>query len=389
MSSCHDEHGQEKVPVLLDSAVRLISGFGYLRSRQPLVPVLLRFLLEEAQEEDKVWSLSAPFPLWSLLNAGPKRIWHKFQIFTAMKKILVTGSNGLLGQKLTELILSSNRAQLIATSKGRNRYPAEEGYVYAEMDICDTPRMRDVIQRFSPDVIIHTAAVTNVDICEQDKDLCRLMNVEAVRSLSVICEENDIHLIHLSTDFVFDGGNGPYAEEADVSPVSVYGESKAESERILFDSSCRWTIIRTILVYGITTDMSRSNIVLWAKSALEKGEPLNIVADQWRMPTLAEDLAEACLLAAEREAPGIYHISGKDMMSVYELVQHVAAFWHLDSSLMKPVSSESLNQTAKRPKRTGFVLDKAIADLGYQPHSFREGLTILDAQIKKRDDRYC
>ena len=186
----------------------------------------------------------------------------------------------------------------------------------------------------------------------------------------------------MSTDFVFDGQAGPYSEDDQPNPLSYYGETKVEAEKIIQASDCRWTILRTILVYGVTANMSRSNIVLWAKSALEKGEPIHVVNDQWRMPTLALDLAEACLLAAEKGATGIFHISGEDMMTVYELVRKVADFWSLDSSLIIPISSKDLNQEAKRPLKTGFILNKAIRVLGYKPHSFSEGLEIVDSQLR-------
>lgn len=298
-----------------------------------------------------------------------------------MKTVLVTGSNGLLGQKLTEKILAEGRVKLIATSKGANRYPVNEGYVYAEMDILDANNVRAVIEQYQPDVIIHTAAMTNVDICEGNKENCIRLNVEAVATLLSLCEEKHIHLIHLSTDFVFDGANGPYSEGDEVNPLSYYGESKVKAEELIKASKVNWAIIRTILVYGITNDMSRSNIVLWAKAALEKGNPINVVNDQWRMPTLAEDLAEACILAAEKDAKGIYHISGKDYMSIAALVRKVAEHWSIDASVINEMNSDTLNQTARRPMRTGFVLDKAIRDLGYQPHSFQEGLKVMEKQM--------
>ena len=299
-----------------------------------------------------------------------------------MKTILTTGSNGLLGQKLTEKILTEGRVKLIATAKGLNRYPIKTGYEYAEMDILDPQQVKLVIEKYKPDAIINTAAMTNVDTCEANKEFCYQLNVEAVRTLVSLCEENNIQLIHLSTDFVFDGADGPYKEEDAVSPVSYYGESKVLAEDLLKQSKARWAIIRTILVYGISSDMSRSNIVLWAKGALEKASPINVVNDQWRMPTLAEDLAEACILAAEKKAQGIYHISGKDYMSIADLVRKVADYWSLDKSYIQEISSTSLNQAAKRPVRTGFVLDKAIKDLGYDPHSFEEGLGVLKGQVE-------
>ena len=299
-----------------------------------------------------------------------------------MKKILVTGSNGLLGQKITERILACKDAELIATTKGENRYPETSGYLYESLDISNLDQIRNVLKKYTPDSVIHTAAMTNVDACEQNKELCYELNVQAVEHLVTVCQELNIHLIHLSTDFIFDGEAGPYTEEAEANPVSYYGQTKLEAEQVILNSGCRAAILRTIIVYGIVNDMSRSNIVLWAKSALEKGEPIKVVDDQWRMPTLAEDLAECCILAANKQAEGVFNASGKDMMSIIELVEQVAEYWNLDKSLITPISSSSLNQPARRPKRTGFILDKTVRELGYNPRSFREGLAIVDSQLR-------
>jgi dTDP-4-dehydrorhamnose reductase len=299
-----------------------------------------------------------------------------------MKKVLVTGSNGLLGQKLTERILAKNDFELIATAKGSNRYSQKEGYLYAEMDILDEANVMEVITKIKPDAVINTAAMTNVDTCETEKEACWALNVKSVEYLIKACKVNDVQLVHLSTDFIFDGLAGPYKEDDAPCPVSFYGESKLAAELLLQESDIDWTVLRTIIVYGIVNDMSRSNIVLWAKGALEKGNPINIVNDQWRMPTLAEDLAEICLLAAEKRAKGVFNASGKDMMSIMELVEQVADFYKLDKSLIHPISSASLNQVAKRPVKTGFILDKSIKELGYNPHSFTEGMQIMEAQIK-------
>jgi dTDP-4-dehydrorhamnose reductase len=301
-----------------------------------------------------------------------------------MKTILVTGSNGLLGQKITEKVLKEGGVNLIATAKGENRYPIKEGYTYVEMDILNPEEVSNVVAKYQPDAIIHTAAMTNVDTCEDQKELAFELNVSAVITLIKVCETYDIQLIHLSTDFIFDGEDGPYDEEAAPNPLSYYGETKLLAEEAVKRSTGKWAILRTIIVYGIVSDMSRSNIVLWAKGALEKGNPLNIVNDQWRMPTLAEDLADCCLLAVEHNAQGVYNASGKDMMSIAELVGKVADFWGLDKSLINEVSAATLNQTAKRPARTGFILDKTMTELHYQPHSFEEGLALLRSQLEKK-----
>lgn len=303
--------------------------------------------------------------------------------FEFMKRILVTGSNGLLGQKLTETILADSELELIATSRGEDRFPVKQKYLYATLDVSDSQQVDDVLGKYKPDAVIHTAAMTNVDQCEINKDQCWTANVDAVKNLIASCEKYGIHLVHLSTDFIFDGLAGPYSEDAEPHPLSYYGLTKLEAEKLIQSSNCSWTILRTIIVYGIVRDLSRSNIVLWAKAALEKGQVINVVNDQWRMPTLAEDLAACCILAVKKNATGIYNSSGKDMMSILELVEQVADYWKLDRSLINPVSSFSLSQTARRPKRTGFILDKTIRELGYTPHSFKEGLQILDKQLNE------
>ena len=301
-----------------------------------------------------------------------------------MKTILVTGSNGLLGQKLVHQLKQHPQFKLIASSKGVNRISDESDYKYISLDITNSKEIEEVFNAFSPDVVINTAAMTNVDACESNKELCWDLNVNAVSYLINECEKHNTHLIHLSTDFIFDGEDGPYSEEDEPNPLSYYGESKYQAELLIQNSNLKkWAIARTIIVYGIVEDMSRSNVVLWAKGALEKGEEINVVDDQFRAPTLAEDLARGCILIAEKEANGIFNISGKDTMSIIELVKQVAEFYELDTSKINPIKSETLNQAAKRPPVTGFDLSKSKKILGYNPKSFKEGLQILDEQLQK------
>jgi dTDP-4-dehydrorhamnose reductase len=298
------------------------------------------------------------------------------------KKILITGSNGLLGQKLVSLLTQNLDIQLIATSRGANRMDFTEGYDYQEMDITDAEQVAEVIEKVRPDAIIHTAAMTNVDQCEGEKDLCWAMNVKALEYLVEACEKHDIFLCHLSTDFVFDGESGPYSEEDKPSPISFYGWSKYAAEEVVKRSKCTWSIIRTVLVYGITNDMSRSNIILWVKKSLEAQKPIKVVTDQFRTPTLAEDLAMGCWLAVDKKAEGIFHISGKDFLTPYEMAIKTADFFNLDKSLISQVDANNFTQPAKRPARTGFILDKAVSVLGYNPVSFEEGIGILAGQMK-------
>jgi dTDP-4-dehydrorhamnose reductase len=296
-------------------------------------------------------------------------------------KIMITGSNGLLGQKLVHALSSDSEIELIATARGANRLQQHQGYVYHELNVARHDEVMELCLALQPDVIIHTAALTQVDDCEVQQEACWELNVTAVAGLIKAADAINAHLVHLSTDFIFDGASGPYDEQADPNPLSFYGKSKLAAEKLLVDSTIGWSIIRTILVYGVAEDMSRSNIVLWAKAALEKGDPLRIVSDQYRTPTLAEDLAQGCILAAKQRAQGIFNISGKDQMSVLEMVKRVASYFNLPTHQITEVNTDELNQLARRPLVTGFKLDKARRELGYEPRSFEEGIAMVMAQV--------
>jgi len=301
-----------------------------------------------------------------------------------LKKILVTGSNGLLGQKIIYKLRQRKDVQAIATSKGENRLLLTDGYIYESLDITNEAEVETVFAKHRPDVVINTAAMTNVDACEDKKEECYKLNTESVDIMVSAMEKiiPDSQFIHLSTDFIFDGEKGPYSEEDIPNPLSYYGISKFESETLVTESKLNWAIVRTIIVYGIVDNMSRSNIVLWAKEALTKGQKINVVDDQFRSPTLAEDLADGCIAIADKKARGIFNLSGPEPMSILELVYKVADFWKLDKSVINPIKSNTLNQPARRPPRTGFIIEKAKRELNYAPHSFEAGLRILDEQLK-------
>jgi dTDP-4-dehydrorhamnose reductase len=305
-------------------------------------------------------------------------------------KILITGSNGLLGQKLVYKLRNRTDVTCIATARGNNRLAKQDGYSYDVLDITDSENVNQVFSKYLPDVVINTAAMTNVDACETQKEACYAMNVTAVdnqvKALEILKNKNPNyhpHFIHLSTDFIFDGTHGPLDENETPNPLSYYAESKLAAEKIVQASALDWAIARTVLVFGIVDNMSRSNIVLWVKSNLEQGKVINVVDDQFRTPTLAEDLADGCILIAQKRAKGIYNISGKDFYSILELANVVADYYKLDKSLIKPSKSADIKQPAKRPPITGFIIDKAKKDLGYNPHSFTEGIKILEEQINE------
>ena len=300
-----------------------------------------------------------------------------------MKKILITGSNGLLGQKLIRQLAGQSPYAVVATGRGPNRLAFQSGYTYRELDITNGPQTETIIAAEEPEVIIHTAAMTNVDQCENEREACWQQNVTAVEHLVAVAQRVNAFFIHLSTDFIFDGIHGPYDETAAPNPLSHYGDSKLAAEHVVQNATgLRWAIARTVLVYGLAHDLSRSNLVLWVKKSLENGQTIRVVDDQWRTPTLAEDLATGCGLLAEKEVGGVFNIAGPDLLTPYAMAQLTAQHFGLDESLIQRVDSNTFTQPAQRPPRTGFLLEKARTVLGYQPHSFAEGLALLGRQLR-------
>ena len=299
-----------------------------------------------------------------------------------MKRIVITGSNGLLGQKLVKLYLSKSSYEIHALSRGENRLHNKKGYTYYNIDLLDKVELVQTLNQIEPSVIIHTAAMTNVDACEQQQEQCDLMNIDVVANILDYCKESDVYLVHLSTDFIFDGTKGNVYNEDDIAhPVNHYGLSKLKSEIMIQEAKIDAAILRTILVYGLVDQNDRSNIVLWVKSSLENHKDIHVVTDQLRMPTYAEDLAEACWLAVEARAKGVFNVSSNELMSIYDIALSIADAFGLDKKWIHPVVTNELNLPAKRPLSTGFDLNKSIIEINLPSYSFTERLQVFKSQL--------
>jgi len=289
-------------------------------------------------------------------------------------KILITGANGFLGYYLVEQLLAK-KYSVIATGKGECRLPFTHAvnFQWLSMDFTDPFSIHDVFENIKPDVVVHAGAMSKPDECEMDQMKAYLVNVEGTVQLLINSEELKSFFVFLSTDFVFDGERGMYNENDAPRPVNYYGRTKLEAEEAVKEYEYDWAIVRTVLVYG-RNHSGHNNILKIVKEKLEKGEEYNVVDDQLRTPTYVGDLAKGIVSIIDKKATGVFHLSGKDILTPYQIAIKTAKHLKLDSSVIKKVTAASFNQPAKRPLKTGFVIDKAKKELGYEPVSFEEGL---------------
>lgn len=293
-------------------------------------------------------------------------------------KILVTGANGLLGQTIIRQLLEK-KYEVIATGRGDDRAqvsPSAPTY-YKSIDITDGPAIEQFIIEQKPSVIVHAAAMTQVDQCELHKQECYNINVTATRFIIDAAKAVGARFIFVSTDFIFDGTGGPYKEDDEPAPVNYYGSTKMVAEKAVMESGLDYAIARTILVYGVVPATGRSNIIGFVKQNLEANQPIQMVTDQVRTPTFVEDLARGIILIIEKTGKGIYHLSGEDAMTPYDIAIETARYFGLNEALIAKSTSDEINQPAVRPPKTGFDISKARRELGYSPKSFKEGLQEL------------
>ena len=292
-------------------------------------------------------------------------------------KILLTGANGMVGSAVSKVLAGSSSHITLATGRGPCRLPPSSlssQLTYLQLELTSPKEVLHAVQSFLPDIIIHAAAITQVDDCELNKEVCYSVNVDGTALLIAAAEQVKSRFCYLSTDFVFDGVSGPYKEEDQATPINYYGETKKIAEDILTASSLSWSIARTVLLYGKADHITRSNFIYWVKDNLEAGINIRVVNDQLRTPTYIPDFVDGIIKIAESGAEGVYHISGEEVMTPYDMAIAVAEYLQLDKTLINPVDAATFTQPGKRPLKTGFSIEKAKRDLEYSPISFKESL---------------
>jgi dTDP-4-dehydrorhamnose reductase len=297
-------------------------------------------------------------------------------------RVLVTGSNGLLGNKLLAATANRPEFEVVAASRGPCANRELGPFRYIQLNVTDGDVVREAIRAAAPDVVIHTAAMTDVDGCERDPERAFAVNVRGTDYVARACAEAGAMLVHLSTEYVFDGRAGPYSEADPPNPISVYGRTKLESEAVVATTCDRWAVARTTVLFGYAASV-RANFVLWLLDRLAAGEPTRVVADQVGSPTLADNLAEMVLALAERPAQGVYHTVGASRLGRYEFARLVAQVFGLDPGLIQPISTAELRQPAPRPLDAGLCTDRLRREIPTVPLLTAEAaLERLRAQLE-------
>ncbi|RPD51703.1 SDR family oxidoreductase [Paracnuella aquatica] len=291
-----------------------------------------------------------------------------------MKTVLITGANGFVGHYLAAKLLRC-QYKVIATAKGEQRLSINHPqFFFQNLDITDEQAVAAVTQRWKPHVVVHCAAMTKPDECELNKEAAWQVNVTGTEQLLQSAANNGSpHFVHLSTDFVFAGDTITYNEEDEAAPVNYYGVTKWEAEQKVRQYRGNWTIVRPILIYG-HPQAGRSNLLTVVADALKASKEVKLFTDQQRRPTYVEDLVWGLEKIISQGVEGVFHFSGKDTLSPYDMGKRVAEYLSLDADLVLPVTASQFQQPARRPPQTIFDLQKVTNEFGYKPTPFAEGL---------------
>jgi len=306
-----------------------------------------------------------------------------------MKRIMIIGSNGLLGQKVAELCIRGSNYQLMLCSVEPTSLITLPDVPYTMLDMTVKKEVKDAVTSFEPDVVLNCAAMTNVDACERERELAWKVNVTGLENIIEAARRKKSLIVHISSDYIFNGKHGPYDESARPEPISYYGKTKLAGENALRTSGLDYFIARTMVLYGYSPGV-KLNFALWLVQSLDAGTRVRVVDDQYGNPTLVDDLAYGLLRAVELGKTGIYNIAGREIVTRFTFAVRLAEKFGLDPGLVTPVKTSELNQPAPRPLKSGLITLKAETDLGIVASNVEEGLTILKSQIsrtlKRMDD---
>ncbi len=298
------------------------------------------------------------------------------------RKILIIGANGFLGTNLLRFRGDNEhyKQKFNFVAASLNNTNIEKEVPFYQIDIIKSQDTMDKVLKISPDILILTAAMTNVDQCEINKNLATKVNIDGAKNVIKACEKIDAKLIFMSTDFVFDGTKTEelYRENDAPNPLNHYGKTKYNTELLLSNSEIDYLICRTAVLYGWNT--LKLNFITWILDNLQQNKPISIVSDQINSPTFVRNLAEILLKLIEKNVTGIYHTAGDCALNRYEMALKCAETFNYNDRLIERI--ESLKQLALRPKNAGLDITKLKGIIGAELkiYNLDEGLQHMKKQ---------
>lgn len=276
-------------------------------------------------------------------------------------KILITGASGLLGQQVVQE----------AIEKGHETYSVYREHATIpgtpiKLDLVRFEELSKLLSKQKPEVVIHTAAYTDVDGCETNRELAWKINAEVTKHLAIESSRLNYHLIHVSTDYVFDGEKGLYTEEDKPNPINYYGYTKLKAEELLKENTTNWCIARPSVIYGWGSK-HKQNFATWLLNNLNQGKEVKVLTDQQISPTLNTNLAAMLLEIAEGKIVGTFHTAGATRTSRHEFALKLAETFSLPRNLIKPITMNEIQWKAKRPKDSSLEVTKTKALLKHKP----------------------
>ncbi|MDR3291000.1 MAG: dTDP-4-dehydrorhamnose reductase [Methanobrevibacter sp.] len=270
-------------------------------------------------------------------------------------KILLTGRNGMLGNDLIEILKGSNH-EIISTNT-------------SNLDITKLNEIHEKVDEVNPEIIINSAAYTDVDGCEIKKNLAYNVNAIGPKNLAIVANKSNCSLVHISTDYVFDGNQKSYAEEDETNPINVYGKTKLEGELFVKENLNNYFILRTAWLYGL----HGSNFVKTMLNLSKNNNEIAVVNDQYGSPTFTRDLSIAISKIIETDNYGTYHITNSGNCTWYDFAKEIFKQTNIDVTL-KAVTSEEFSRPAPRPKYS-ILNNKNWKKIGFKPlRSYKEAL---------------
>jgi dTDP-4-dehydrorhamnose reductase len=288
----------------------------------------------------------------------------------------VTGASGLLGHKVAQLALERG----MRVYSIHKKHPANFG-TPIKLDLTNRSEISKVILKLKPQRIIHTAAYTDVDGCETNRDLAWIMNAEATRGIAIASTQIDSHLTYVSTDYVFDGKRGRYKEEDETNPVGYYGYTKLKGEEFVKGYAKEWCITRPSVIYGWLGH--KQNFATWLINSLSQNKEVKILEDQYVSPTLNTNLAEMLLEIIQKKITGILHTAGDTRINRYNYALRLAEIFNLNLNLIKPAKMNQISWKAKRPRDSSLNVNKCNALLESKPLKLNYALERMKIERQK------